>query len=83
MEWTRVRAGRCSGPRARTVAAYRDRYAITDPTPLGTQAQDDAQKIDAARAGAAIDRVRRILDAGGQSQEPAIRTGSTRVGPML
>lgn len=68
---------------ARTVAAYRDRYNITDHTPLGTPPENDAQKIDAARARAAIDRVRRIVDAGGQSQEPVIRTGSTRGGPSL
>lgn len=68
---------------ARTVAAYRDRYNITDHTPLGTPPENDAQKIDAARARAAIDRVRRIVDAGGQSQEPVIRTGSSRGGPSL
>ncbi|WP_423794344.1 ATP-dependent DNA helicase [Micrococcus terreus] len=39
---------------ARTVAAYRDRYGITDPTPLGVPAEDDAQKIDQARAAAAL-----------------------------
>ncbi|MFC7789389.1 hypothetical protein ACU045_10460 [Microbacterium sp. MAHUQ-60] len=39
---------------ARTVAAYRDRYRITDPTPLGAAVEDDAQKIDQARAAAAL-----------------------------
>jgi conjugative relaxase-like TrwC/TraI family protein len=68
---------------ARTVAAYRDRYDITDPRALGAPAENDAQKIDAARARAAIDRVQRIVDAGGQAQEPVIRTGSTRGGPTL
>ncbi|WP_369062228.1 MobF family relaxase [Kocuria rhizophila] len=69
---------------ARTVAAYRDRYDITDPTPLGTPAaEDDAQKIDAARARAALERARSLANAERQPQEPASRTGSTRVGPTL
>ena len=45
---------------ARTVAAYRDRYSITGPTPLGEPAESAAQKIDAARARAALDRTRSI-----------------------
>lgn len=43
---------------ARTVAAYRDRYSITGPAPLGAPAESAAQKIDAARARAALDRTR-------------------------
>jgi conjugative relaxase-like TrwC/TraI family protein len=55
-----------------TVAAYRDRYDITDPNPLGTPAaQDDAQKIDAARAKAALDRARNL--ARGAGEEPQRR----------
>lgn len=57
---------------ARIVAAYRDRYGITDPTPLGTSAaEDDAQKIDAARAKAALDRARSL--ARGAGEEPQRR----------
>ena len=57
---------------ARTVAAYRDRYGITDPTPLGTSAaEDDAQKIDVARAKAALDRARSL--ARGAGEEPQRR----------
>ncbi|MCI2264858.1 MobF family relaxase [Sediminivirga luteola] len=41
---------------ARTVAAYRDRYGITDDTPLGTADATTAQKIDAARARSALER---------------------------
>ncbi|MCH6470673.1 relaxase domain-containing protein [Sinomonas sp. 5-5] len=41
---------------ARTVAAYRDRYGITAPTPLGAPAENAAQRTDAARARAALDR---------------------------
>lgn len=42
---------------ARTVAAYRDRYGITTKTPLGPAPDSDAQKIDAARAKAALARL--------------------------
>ena len=45
---------------ARTVAAYRDRYRITDDTPLGSPPQSTAQKIDAARARTALDKARDI-----------------------
>jgi hypothetical protein len=41
---------------ARVVAAYRDRYRITDDTPLGAPPESAAQKIDAARARAATYR---------------------------
>ena len=41
---------------ARTVATYRDRYRITSQTPLGPEPATAAQKIDAARARAALDR---------------------------
>tara|TARA_R110000868_G_C10970452_1_gene769775 strand:- start:11435 stop:14971 length:3537 start_codon:yes stop_codon:yes gene_type:complete len=58
---------------ARTVAAYRDRYGITDPTPLGVPAENDAQKIDAARARAALDRARDL--ARGPGEEPQRRPG--------
>lgn len=42
---------------AQTVAAYRDRYGITTPTPLGPAPDSDAQKIDAARARTALARL--------------------------
>ncbi|WP_308166762.1 MULTISPECIES: hypothetical protein [Arthrobacter] len=45
---------------ALTVVANRDRYGITGPTPLGTPAENDAQKIDAARARTAINRAGRL-----------------------
>lgn len=35
---------------ARIVAAYRDRYRVTDDAPLGAPPESAAQKIDAARA---------------------------------
>ena len=68
---------------ARIVAAYRDRYGITGPHPLGVPAESDVQKVDAARARAALERARNLADAERQPQEPASRTGSTRVGPTL
>ena len=40
--------------RAVVVAAYRDRYQITDPAPLGAQPEGTAQKIDRARAETAL-----------------------------
>ncbi|WP_415853291.1 MobF family relaxase [Sinomonas sp. G460-2] len=40
--------------RARVVAAYRDRYAIADTTPLGTPPASTAQRIDRARAESAL-----------------------------
>ena len=43
-----------------TVAAYRDRYDITTEQPLGAPAESEAQKIDAARAQAAIDRAQAL-----------------------
>lgn len=42
---------------ARVIAAYRDRYAITEPTPLGTAPGSTAQKIDRARAAAALSQL--------------------------
>ncbi|MGP9617561.1 MobF family relaxase [Arthrobacter sp. AOP36-A1-22] len=41
---------------ARTVAAYRDRYGISDDTTLGPAPETTAQKIDAARARTALER---------------------------
>ncbi|WP_344225301.1 ATP-dependent DNA helicase [Kocuria atrinae] len=45
---------------ARTVAAYRDRYGITEDTPLGQEPEDTGQKIDFARARSALARSRAI-----------------------
>lgn len=68
---------------ARTAAAYRDRYGITDTTPLGAPAESDAQKIDAARARAALDRARNLAEVERQEHGPARRPGAERVGPRL
>ncbi len=45
---------RLSRRRARVIAAYRDRYAITDTMPLGASPDSTAQKIDRSRAEAAL-----------------------------
>uniref|UniRef100_UPI000646F1AA hypothetical protein n=1 Tax=Kocuria sp. ZOR0020 TaxID=1339234 RepID=UPI000646F1AA len=46
---------------ARTIAAYRDRYQVTDNrNPLGPAAESTSQKIDAARARVALNRARSI-----------------------
>lgn len=44
----------------RTIAAYRDRYGITGPAPLGAPAETETQRLDAARARAALDRTRSL-----------------------
>jgi hypothetical protein len=41
-----------------TIAAYRDRYGITSRDPLGGRPADDNQRVDRARAEAAIRRIR-------------------------
>lgn len=45
---------------AETIAAYRDKYQITDPRPLGGEPATVTQRIDAARANAALERARTL-----------------------
>lgn len=68
---------------ARTIAAYRDRYSITGPVPLGAPVETEAQKLDAARARAALDRAQNLAQAEQPEQERARRTGPQRVRPSL
>jgi hypothetical protein len=68
---------------ARTVGAYRDRYRITDNATLGAPAENEAQKIDAARARTALNRARILAPTERQDQLRARRTGTERVGPSL
>ncbi|AZH79006.1 conjugal transfer protein [Microbacterium sp. Y-01] len=68
---------------ALTIAAYRDRYGITGPAPLGAPAEVETQKIDAARARAALDRAQNLAQAEQPEQERARRTGQQRVRPSL
>lgn len=67
---------------ARAVAAYRDRYEITSSRPLGPEPESASQKIDHARADAALLRAQAITKA--QPTEPAQRPiGHEPVGPRL
>ncbi|MGA5355871.1 MobF family relaxase [Streptomyces thermodiastaticus] len=68
---------------ARTIAAYRDRYGITGPAPLGAPAEAETQMIDAARARAALGRARSLSQAEQPDQGPSRRTGTQRVRPSL
>lgn len=65
----------------RTVAVYRDRYNITGNEPLGAAPDSDAQKIDAARANAALARLKGIntQQAEGELPPSSRRTGTGRV----
>ncbi|SJN08726.1 TraA-like protein [Leucobacter sp. 7(1)] len=66
---------------ARTVAAYRDRYGITTRTPLGPASDTDAQKIDAARAKAALARLRDLAGVDGSDDlSRTVRREGTRRG---
>ena len=59
-----------------TVAAYRDRYAITGPKPLGN-ATTDTQRLDRARAEAALRRGQEVLMA---TSQPPARAGREGLG---
>ncbi len=67
---TEVKAAAEWRRQAQTVAAYRDRYGITTRTALGPAPDSDAQKIDAARAAAALAR---LGDLGTRTQESDAR----------
>lgn len=47
---------------ARAVAAYRDRYRVTNDAPLGAPPESAALKIDAARARAALTQATEVAD---------------------
>ena len=67
---------------ARVVAAYRDRYQITSSRPLGPEPEIAAQKIDHARADAALFRARAITKP--QQDGPGPRPiGHDPIGPRL
>ena len=68
---------------ARTVAAYRDRYGITDDSPLGTTPKATAQKIDAARARTALERAQAIAQPRTPDAAPRPTAGRDHVGPTL
>jgi conjugative relaxase-like TrwC/TraI family protein len=47
---------------ARTVAAYRDRYAVVGTRPLGATPETETQRRDAAQARSAIEAAKRIAE---------------------
>ncbi|WP_138444696.1 MobF family relaxase [Sinomonas susongensis] len=63
---------------ARTVAAYRDRYGIAARTPLGTSAETEAQRTDASRARAALDRATALSRSHEPRPEPTHRPSQAR-----
>jgi len=83
--WTKALGTRPHDPRraatwrkaARVVAAYRDRYRITNDTPLGPPPASEAQKIDAARARVALGAVRNAVAKGEPTQEAAAQRGAS------
>ena len=61
-----------------TIAAYRDRYGITDDrTPLGAAPESTSQKIDAIRARAALNRAHAITN-DEQSAQQVRQTAAAR-----
>ena len=58
---------------ARIIAAYRDRYSITDDTPLGVPPEMTAQRIDRARAEAALSNLTALQHDTGTDRRPAQR----------
>lgn len=70
--------------RALVVAAYRDRYQITDPTPLGAQPEGTAQKIDRARARVAAERAQAAVPQRSSSTAPrSVAVERKPVGPTM
>jgi len=67
---------------ARTVAAYRDRYGINERTALGPEPTTDTQRLDRARADAAIRRAEAISreaeDVRGHSRGVSVEVPSIR-----
>ncbi|TSD58157.1 AAA family ATPase [Aeromicrobium piscarium] len=68
---------------ARIIAAYRDRYQITTATPLGPDPETTAQKIDHARAEAALWRTRAIATRKGPDSRERPPVEHDQVGPRL
>ncbi len=64
------------------VAAFRDRYQITDDQPLGAGGGSDAQKIDAARAAAALNRAKQLSQRAPDTEQPDL-TVEARQGRTL
>ena len=63
------------------VAAYRDRYRITDDAPLGAPPESAAQKIGAARARSALDKARQLVADESRQAEAGLQTVRRHPGP--
>ena len=68
---------------ARAAVAWRNGYGIAEAAPLGTPAENEAQKVDAVRARAVLDGARALASAERCEDERPRRTGADRVGPTL
>lgn len=68
---------------AATIAAYRDRYGIAADTPLGAAPDSTAQRLDAARARAALDRARYLTDTAEENAWTPRDPQAERGGPSL
>lgn len=69
---------------ASTVAAYRDRHAVTATTPLGGPPSSYAQRVDVARAGRALQGAQRVAALAEAFREgPVRRQGHERPGMVL
>lgn len=68
---------------ARTVAANRDRYGITEDSPLGPMPESTAQKIDHARARAAMERAQAVTPLSASGSAPGAAAGRHPVGPTI
>jgi len=68
---------------AATIAAYRDRYGIAADTPLGAAPDSTAQRLDAARARAALERARTLTDTAEHDAWTPRDPHAERSGPSL
>lgn len=68
---------------ARVVAAYRDRYGISDDMPLGGSPSTAAQRIDRGRAASALTRAQAVVSP--PTSDVAVRpsVGREQSGPVL
>ena len=61
-----------------TIAAYRDRHGITSHQPLGGQPASDSQRVDRARAEAALRRLRGVASPAPRADQLGLEAGLGR-----